>query len=106
RQQPLVLEIADLRDRDVGKLLAQAPHDLADPDQALALGGVGSHTHRSTKVSRYLPICSSSPFSSGALSIRRRLTKVPFSEPSSSTKNLPSRSTRTAWLRETVTSSR
>ena len=41
-----------------------------------------------------------------ALSIRRRLTNVPLSEPWSSTKNVPSRSTSTAWLRETVTSSR
>ncbi len=38
--------------------------------------------------------------------MRRRLTNVPLSEPWSSTKKAPSRSTSTAWLRETVTSSR
>ena len=40
-------------------------------------------------VIRYLPTWSSSPSSSGALSIRLRFTKVPFSEPWSSTVNVP-----------------
>ena len=89
-QQPLVLEEADLRDRDVRELVAQAPHDLADPDQALALLRAAAcccvaARHRSTKVSRYLPIWSSSPFSSRALSMRLRFTNVPLSEPWSST---------------------
>ena len=39
REQALVLEVADLRDRDVRELVAQAAHDLADPEQALALLG-------------------------------------------------------------------
>jgi hypothetical protein len=57
-------------------------------------------------VIRYLPTCTSSPSSSWALSMRFRLTNVPFSEPWSSTVNRPSLWMRTAWLRETVTSSR
>ena len=66
-----------------GKLVAQAPDDLPDPDQALPLrsSGYDAHAHRSTKVIRYLPTWSSSPFSSFTLSIRRRFTKVPLSEP-------------------------
>src|SRR5581483_5657871 len=104
REQALVLEEADLRDRDVRELVREAPDDLPDPEQARA--AAEGRGHRSTKVSRYLPIWSSSPFSSSWLSIRRRLTKVPFSEPWSSITNLPSRSTSTAWLRDTVTSSR
>src|SRR5262245_22490370 len=104
--QAFVLEEADLRDRDVGELVAQPSDDLADPEEAFALRAVGGRTHRSKKVRRYLPICSSSPFSSTALSMRLRLTNVPFSDPWSSTEKRPSRSTRTAWLRETVTSSR
>ena len=35
RQQPLVLEVADLRDRDVRELVAQPAHDLADPEEPL-----------------------------------------------------------------------
>src|SRR5439155_9859009 len=104
RQQPLVLEEADLRDRDVGEFVGQAADDLADAKHPRA--GADGRTHRSTKVSRYLPIWTSSPFSSSWLSILRRLMKVPFNEPWSSTKNRPSRSMSTAWLRETVTSSR
>ena len=38
--------------------------------------------------------------------MRLRFTNVPFSEPWSSTTNPPSRSISTAWLRDTVTSSR
>src|SRR5207237_9925666 len=104
RQQPLVLEEADLRDRDVRELLRKPADDLADADHPRA--GSERRAHGWTKVSRYLPIWSSSPFSSSWLSIRRRLTKVPLSEPWSSTKNCRHRSTSTAWLRETVTSSR
>src|SRR5262249_53099873 len=103
-QQPLVLEEADLRDRDVGELVGEAIHDLADPEHPRASGCGGAH--RSTKVSRYLPTWSSSPFQSPWLPVRRRLTKGPLSEPWSSMKNRPSCSTSTAWLRETVTSSR
>src|SRR5437667_10841389 len=62
--------------------------------------------HFEKKVSRYLPICSSSPSSSSADSTRRRLTYVPFRLPWSSIVNRPSWSTRTAWFLETVTSSR
>ena len=40
-EQPLVLEVADLRDRDVGELLAQAAHHLSDPERALAMPRCG-----------------------------------------------------------------
>ena len=36
RQQPLVLEVADLRDRDVRELVDEPAHDLADAKQPLA----------------------------------------------------------------------
>src|SRR5262249_50884036 len=94
--ETLVLEGTGLRDRDVGKLVAEASDALADPDRPLALGTVRRGAHLSMKVSRYLPIWSSSPFVSSALSIRRRLTKVPLSEPWSSTENVPPSSTSTA----------
>ena len=86
REQALVLEVPDLRDRDVRELLAEAAHDLADPEQALALGLPRNGAHRravlaSTKLRRYFPICSSSPFSRFAVSIRLRFTNVPFSDP-------------------------
>src|SRR5439155_6369684 len=108
RQQPFVLQVADLRDRDVRELVPDAPHHLADPEQPLALLALlaaGGRRH-AMNVIRYLPTWSSSPSSSGARSIRLRFTKVPFSEPWSSTVNVPFSSTRTAWFRETVTSSR
>src|SRR5205807_3108892 len=95
RQQPLVLEVADLRDRDVGELGGQTPDDFPDAQQPLTLGGGRRHA---MNVIRYLPICTSSPSASGALSIRLRLTNVPLSEPWSSTRNLPFSCTRTAWL--------
>src|SRR5256714_4321110 len=43
RQQPLILEIADLRDRDVRELGLQAPADGADRQQAVAGGSGRSH---------------------------------------------------------------
>ena len=89
-----------------GNSSLQPPHDLADAEQRSRRSGVLGRGRHSMKVSRYLPICSSSPFSRPRVSMRRRLTKVPFSEPWSSTAKRPSRSTSTAWLRETVTSSR
>jgi len=95
-EQALVLEEADLGDRDVRELLAQAAHDLADAEGALAPRGVCRRAHRSTKIILYLPIWSSSPPSRRVLSMRRRLTNVPFSDPWSSAKKLPSRSTRMA----------
>src|SRR5690349_6761266 len=87
RQEPLVLEVADLRDRDVGELRREAPHDLADPQELLprrlrlALNPVTGRARHAMNVIRYLPIWSSSPSSSVALSIRRRLTNVPLSDP-------------------------
>src|SRR5581483_4903943 len=77
RQEPLVLEVADLGDRDVGKLGLEAPAHLADrvqPRRPRVLG----RRHRCRKVSRYLPICTSSSWWSCADSTRRRLTKVPL----------------------------
>ena len=89
RHQPLVLEVADLRDRDVGELLEEPPHDLSDPEQLLALrlaaGSVVIGAPHAMNVIRYLPICSSSPSASGADSMRLRFTNVPFSDPWSST---------------------
>src|SRR5207248_7843944 len=108
RQQPLVFEVADLRDRDVRELAAQPPDDLADPEEALALRLllVARGLRHAMKVIRYFPTCSSSPSSSAARSMRLRFTNVPFSEPWSSTTKWPSSSISNAWLRETVTSSR
>src|SRR5918911_1724496 len=70
RQQPAVLEVADLRDRDVGELRLQPVADRADRQQ-LRGGGFGS-AHLSRKVRRYLPIWSSSPSESSADSTRLR----------------------------------
>src|SRR5262249_20340273 len=81
REQAFVLEVADLRDRDVRELLREAPDDLADPEQLLPLPLGPRRGRHAMKVILYLPICTSSPSSSRALSIRRRLTKVPFSDP-------------------------
>src|SRR5438094_455952 len=44
RQQPLIPEVADLRDRDVRELRLQAPADGADRQQAL--GGWGGRSHQ------------------------------------------------------------
>ena len=71
----------------------QPPHDLADAKRSLAALWVRCRGRHAMNVIRYLPICSSSPASSTPLSIRRRLTKVPFSDPESSTTSCPSRST-------------
>ena len=64
REQPLVLEEADLRDRDVRELVAQAPARPRRCGSGARAWGAGCRAHRSMKVSRYLPICSSSPFAS------------------------------------------
>src|SRR5262249_42893707 len=105
REEPLVLEVADLRDRDVGELRLEPTAHRADRQEPSA-GGCRRRHQRLRKVRRYLPICSSSPSASSAVSTRRRLTNVPFKLPWSSTCQRWSRSTRTACLRETVTSSR
>src|SRR4029453_2311148 len=100
REQTLLLEVADLRDRDVGKLVAQLTADRSDvlePVSRRSLGRRGPER----KVGLYLPICSSSPSSSGPDSMRRRLRKVPFRLPLSSMKNWPSLRTTSAWRRET-----
>ena len=86
RQQALVLEVADLRDRDVRELGLQPRADRADRVQALLLGLTalcGCGGHRLRKVSRYLPIWTSSSSSSSADSIRFLLTKVPLRLPRS-----------------------
>ena len=89
RQQLLVLEVADLGDRDVRELLRQRLADRSDRERLLALDGLrlgvcpvgrdrlGSGVrlaHRAKKVSLNLPICSSSPSASRCESTRWRLT--------------------------------
>ena len=76
--------------KDITPLLAEAADDLADAQETLALRLLlrlllPRRARHAMKVILYLPICSSSPSASGARSIRFRLTKVPFSEPWSST---------------------
>src|SRR5215210_6926414 len=88
REQTLVLEVADLRDRDVGKVGLEPPADGSDRQQPLGptrSGGRRGH-QRERYVRRYLPIWSSSPSSSFADSILRRLTYVPLRLPRSSMK--------------------
>src|SRR5579864_377526 len=80
RQQALVLEVADLRDRDVRELGLETAADGADREQSLA-GGCGRRHQRLRNVRRYLPIWSSSPSSSSADSTRLRLTNVPLRLP-------------------------
>src|SRR4029079_11918881 len=70
REQALILQVADLRDRDVRKLGLQPPADRADREQAGADGLGGAHF--STKLSLYLPIWSSTPLSSFPDSMRLR----------------------------------
>src|SRR5581483_3912605 len=90
REQLLVLEVADLGDRNVGKLLMERLAHGADRDRLLAgrlrvrcarIGkldgrfvGLGSGHQRLRKASLYLPIWSSSPCERRCDSIRRRLT--------------------------------
>src|SRR4051794_24101199 len=105
RDQALILEVADLGDRDVREVVAQRAAHGADREAALVPArGHGGHQRR--KVSRYFPICPSSPFSSSTRSTRVWLTKVPLRLPWSSIEKRPPSSTSTAWRRETVTSSR
>src|SRR5919199_3098557 len=106
REEALVLEVADLRDRDVRELVLEPRADGADREQAPGGGGGFGDAHLTRNVSRYLPIWSSSPSFSSADSIRCRLRKVPFRLPKSSMTNLASLRVSTACLRETVTSSR
>src|SRR5205823_8131449 len=84
-EQLLVLEVADLRDRDVGELALELLADGADRQRLararrrrradfLAVACAELGVHRSRKVSLYLPTCSSSPSVSRCDSIRRRLT--------------------------------
>src|SRR5918999_706722 len=104
-QQALILEVPDLRDRDVRKLVLQRSADGADVQQPLGLGRFGRGTHV-RKVSLYLPICTSSPSSSAADSMRRRFRNVPLRLPWSSIRKPPSPCLSRTWCRETVTSSR
>src|SRR4029077_15527012 len=60
-QEPLVLEVTDLRDRDVRKLALERFADRADREQPAARGCFRGRHQRWRKVSRYLPIWSSSP---------------------------------------------
>ena len=80
----------------------------ADREQPLRAAGLGRAVVAliARKVSRYLPIWSSSPSSSSARSTRLLFTKVPFRLPWSSIGKSPPCLASTACLRETVTSSR
>ncbi len=99
REQLLILEVADLRDRDVRKLALELLAHRADRERLLRRDGrrlgqargragerrlrgtdVDARLHHPRKVSLYLPICSSSPSRSLCDSIRCRLTYVPLSE--------------------------
>ena len=82
REQPLILEVADLRDRDVRELVPQALADRADRVQARG-PGCSVRRHRCRNVIRYLPTWTSSSSSSSADSMRRRLTNVPLRLPRS-----------------------
>src|SRR4029077_19676446 len=88
-QEPLVLEITDLRDGDVGELVLQPVADRADREEPATRGCFRGSHQRWRKVSRYLPIWSSSPSLSSAVSTRSRLTNVPFRLPWSSTCQRP-----------------
>src|SRR5580704_631261 len=128
RQQLLVLEVADLGDRDVGELLCERLAHGADSQRLVALAeldalgvvllselqldllvvrGCCRYGHqRAWKVSLYLPICTSSPSSRRCESMRERFTYVPLSDPQSSRYHCSARRISSAWSRETVTSSR
>ena len=87
RQQALILEVADLGDRDVREVGLQARAHRADRVQAwlllfAAVGG-GGRRHRRRKVRRYLPICTSSSSSRSVDSIRFLFTNVPLRLPRS-----------------------
>src|SRR5437870_543598 len=88
-EEPLALEEADLRDRDVGELLLQERQHLADR-QVRPVGHVvptqPSGPPPEKKTSLNLPICTSSPLPRRASSMRSRLRYVPFSEPTSRTR--------------------
>src|ERR1700733_9505227 len=100
REQLLVLQVADLRDRDVRELLLERLAHGSDRDRLLAgpfgflngrigdldgggVAGFGSGHQRLRNASLYLPIWSSSPSTRWWDSIRRRLTYVPLSDPQS-----------------------
>jgi len=55
-EQPLILEVPDLRDRDVGVFVAEALADGADRMQARGRARVGEGRHRRRNVIRYFPI--------------------------------------------------
>ena len=91
-QQALILEVADLRDRDVGELVPQALAHRADRMQAGRRARFGKCRHRRRNVILYLPIWTSSSSSRTLLSIRRLLTNVPLRLPRSRIVNtFPSR---------------
>src|SRR4051794_5760657 len=78
REELLVLEVADLGDRDVRELLPERLAHGADGHRLLAgclldVGVLDGH-QRARNVSLYLPICSSSPSSRRLESMRDRLT--------------------------------
>ena len=76
--QPLILEVADLRHRDVGELVAEFLADDADRSQS-RLGVAAFLSPRVTVLiaeegQPYLPICTSSSSVSSVDSMRFRLT--------------------------------
>ena len=108
REQPLVLEVADLRDRDVRELVACSRSQTAPiVSRRSRLGAPAWRVVIARKVSRYLPICSSSPSaSSPALDPPPVDERAVEAARSSIVERRRPRSTSTACLRETVTSSR
>ena len=117
RQQLLVLEVADLRDRDVRELLAPAPcrprrssstclRRWVPPSRSASMIAPVSVID-SRNVSLYLPICSSSPSSSCWAVDPRAVDVGPVERPEVVEVNTsPPRATSSAWSRDTVTSSR
>src|SRR5207302_10691786 len=102
---PLVLEGAGLGGREVRELVLERLTDGADGQPRPRWCLCGRH-QRWRNVSRYLPIWSSSPSLSSAVSTRSRLTNVPFRLPWSSSCQWSPSCVNTACLRDTVTSSR
>src|SRR4029077_3420800 len=108
--EALILEVADLRDRDVGELLAKLLTHRADGAKpwlcAAFLGTCHDTAHRWRNVSRYLPICTSSSSSRTTDSMRFRFTYVPLRLPRSRIVNMSASRSSSACRRDTVTSSR
>ena len=92
REQALILEVADLRDRDVRELRLQTAADGADRQQPRRLRAAGVVVATLIGRGRRAGTCRSAARrrrSSGARSIRRRFRNVPLRLPRSSIMKLP-----------------